>query len=253
MVAGGGAGVSVSLSFALRRQIVKPLLERELQEIRLGLKKQIKDSVKLGAYLDQVIALLTTTLDQTRAAVARGLDPPLAQLLEARPGFRQLGELVGGIRQDHATAGIDHRPLGLGQHLASAGRATSGDSERPHPEQRVEVSNTPGGLHLDVRGRVPSHQLEVLERRAAGIRILHVHERPASTRELVEGLRAVAHDRIFSEAVGAIHALYQMVQEQAARIQALEEQAALAPAPPPPITSTSQNAPRWAKRSGSAL
>ncbi|MDO8465757.1 MAG: ATP-binding protein [Gallionella sp.] len=39
---------------ALRRQVVKPLLDRELQEIRIGLKKQIKDSVKLGAYLDQV-------------------------------------------------------------------------------------------------------------------------------------------------------------------------------------------------------
>lgn len=40
---------------ALRRQVVKPLLEHELQEIRVGLKKQIKDSVKLGAYLEQVM------------------------------------------------------------------------------------------------------------------------------------------------------------------------------------------------------
>jgi predicted ATP-dependent protease len=40
---------------ALRRQVVRPLLEHELQEIRLGLKKQIKNSVKLGAYLDQVV------------------------------------------------------------------------------------------------------------------------------------------------------------------------------------------------------
>ena len=40
---------------ALRRQVAKPLLDRELQEIRVGLKKQIKDSVKLGAYLDQVM------------------------------------------------------------------------------------------------------------------------------------------------------------------------------------------------------
>ena len=40
---------------ALKRQVVKPLLERELQEIRNGLKKQIKDSVKLGAYLEQVV------------------------------------------------------------------------------------------------------------------------------------------------------------------------------------------------------
>ncbi|MDH5206750.1 MAG: AAA family ATPase, partial [Hylemonella sp.] len=39
---------------ALRRQMVKPLLERELQELRNELRKQIKDSVKLGNYLEQV-------------------------------------------------------------------------------------------------------------------------------------------------------------------------------------------------------
>lgn len=39
---------------ALRRQSVKPLLDHELQDIRVSLKKQIKDSVKLGTYLDQV-------------------------------------------------------------------------------------------------------------------------------------------------------------------------------------------------------
>lgn len=39
---------------ALRRQTVKPLLDHELQTIRVSLKKQIKDSVKLGSYLDQV-------------------------------------------------------------------------------------------------------------------------------------------------------------------------------------------------------
>ncbi|MEO6974654.1 MAG: ATP-binding protein, partial [Gallionella sp.] len=40
---------------AMRRQVVKPLLDRELQKIRDELKKQIKDAVKLGAYLDQVM------------------------------------------------------------------------------------------------------------------------------------------------------------------------------------------------------
>jgi predicted ATP-dependent protease len=39
---------------SLRRQVVKPLLDHELQAMRLSLKKQIKDSVKLGRYLDQV-------------------------------------------------------------------------------------------------------------------------------------------------------------------------------------------------------
>jgi predicted ATP-dependent protease len=37
---------------ALRRQVVKPLVERELQAIRSGLKKQIKDAAKLNAWLD---------------------------------------------------------------------------------------------------------------------------------------------------------------------------------------------------------
>ena len=41
--------------FELRKQMVKPLLEHELQEIRVKLKKQIKDSVKLGKYLDEVM------------------------------------------------------------------------------------------------------------------------------------------------------------------------------------------------------
>jgi len=39
---------------ALRRQMVKPMLERDLQAIRNEMRKQIKDTVKLGSYLDQV-------------------------------------------------------------------------------------------------------------------------------------------------------------------------------------------------------
>jgi len=38
----------------LRRQTIKPLIERALQDIRNGLRKQIKDTVKLGQWLDQV-------------------------------------------------------------------------------------------------------------------------------------------------------------------------------------------------------
>ena len=55
---------------ALRRQTIKPLLERELQEIKLGLKKQIKDSVKLGNYLDQVMHDVLDNLDVFRATEA---------------------------------------------------------------------------------------------------------------------------------------------------------------------------------------
>jgi predicted ATP-dependent protease len=48
---------------ALRRQFVKPMLEQELQEIRVGLKRQIKDAVKLGSYLDQVLQDVLDNLD----------------------------------------------------------------------------------------------------------------------------------------------------------------------------------------------
>ncbi len=40
---------------ALQRQVVKPLLDHELQGIRAGMSKQIKNAVKLNAYLDQVM------------------------------------------------------------------------------------------------------------------------------------------------------------------------------------------------------
>lgn len=39
---------------ALRRQVIKPQIDQELQLIRNALRKQIKDSVKLAAYLEQV-------------------------------------------------------------------------------------------------------------------------------------------------------------------------------------------------------
>jgi predicted ATP-dependent protease len=48
---------------ALRRQVVKPLLDHESQEIRDGLHKQITDANKLGAYLDQVVHDVLTHLE----------------------------------------------------------------------------------------------------------------------------------------------------------------------------------------------
>ncbi|MFZ2391129.1 AAA family ATPase, partial [Rhodoferax sp.] len=65
---------------ALRRQTIKPLLEHELQEIRLDLKKQIKDSVKLGHYLDRVMQDVLDNLDVFRVADAdAGLDEEIRQ------------------------------------------------------------------------------------------------------------------------------------------------------------------------------
>ncbi|MCM2296975.1 ATP-binding protein [Rhodoferax sp.] len=65
---------------ALRRQTIKPLLEHELQEIRMELKKQIKDTLKLGHYLDRVMQDVLDNLDAFRAAEAdAGIDEELRQ------------------------------------------------------------------------------------------------------------------------------------------------------------------------------
>lgn len=63
---------------ALRRQAVRPLLDHELQEIRQQLRKQIKDSVKLGRYLEQVQQHVLDHVEVFDAA-----DPDDAERLEA--------------------------------------------------------------------------------------------------------------------------------------------------------------------------
>lgn len=72
---------------ALRRQFVKPMLERELQEIRVGLKRQIKDAVKLSTYLDQV---MQDVLDNLEVFNASDADEELRQveLMEVLSRYR---------------------------------------------------------------------------------------------------------------------------------------------------------------------
>ncbi len=53
---------------ALRRQVVKPLLNHELQGIRDGLKQEIKDYVKLSAYLEQVMQDVLDNLEQFKVS-----------------------------------------------------------------------------------------------------------------------------------------------------------------------------------------
>jgi predicted ATP-dependent protease len=53
---------------ALRRQVVKPLLTHELQEIRVALSKQIKDAVKLSGYLEQVMQDVLDKLELFRVS-----------------------------------------------------------------------------------------------------------------------------------------------------------------------------------------
>ncbi len=55
---------------ALQKQAIKPLLDQELQEIRISLKKQIKDSVKLGTYLDRVTQDVLDNLELFKVAEA---------------------------------------------------------------------------------------------------------------------------------------------------------------------------------------
>ncbi|MDX8385742.1 MAG: ATP-binding protein [Gallionella sp.] len=52
----------------LQKQVIKPLLDQELQGIRIGLKKQIKDSVKLGTYLDLVMQDVLDNLELFKVA-----------------------------------------------------------------------------------------------------------------------------------------------------------------------------------------
>ena len=47
----------------LRRQVVKPLLDHALQDVRNSLRKQIKDTVKLGQWLEQVRQQVLNHLD----------------------------------------------------------------------------------------------------------------------------------------------------------------------------------------------
>ncbi len=68
---------------ALRRQLVKSLLDHELQEIRGKLKKQIVDAIKLVAYLDQVVQDILDNLDlfETSDADEEGRQEELALVL----------------------------------------------------------------------------------------------------------------------------------------------------------------------------
>ena len=52
----------------LSRKVVKPLLDREVKKIRSALKKQSKDSCKLGAYLNQVMEDLLDNLEMFKAS-----------------------------------------------------------------------------------------------------------------------------------------------------------------------------------------
>ena len=55
---------------ALRRKIIKPVVEHEIQRVRSGMKQQIKDSVKLNAYLERLAEDVLDRLALFEAAAA---------------------------------------------------------------------------------------------------------------------------------------------------------------------------------------
>ena len=82
---------------ALRRQLIKPLLERELQDIRNELRKQIKDTVKLGTYLDQVAHDVLENLELFQAGD------------EAESEQIRLEALAGVLARYHVNLVVDHQ------------------------------------------------------------------------------------------------------------------------------------------------
>jgi predicted ATP-dependent protease len=94
---------------SLRRQTVKPLLDHELQDIRLKLKKQIKDTVKLGSYLDQVAhdVLENIELFMPQDGDDEARQAALAQLLL---GYR-VNLVVDNAEREGAPVIVDDNPV----------------------------------------------------------------------------------------------------------------------------------------------
>ncbi|MBA4344443.1 MAG: ATP-dependent protease [Methylibium sp.] len=94
---------------SLRRRMIKPLLDRELQEIRNKLRKQIKDSVKLGHYLEQVQQDLLDNLelfqpgDEQEEVRAAALQEVLARL--------RVNVVVDNHGREGAPVIVDDNPL----------------------------------------------------------------------------------------------------------------------------------------------
>lgn len=94
---------------SLRRQVVKPLLDHELQEIRLKLKKQIKDSVKLGNYLDQVAR---DVLEHIELFIPQDSDDEVRQeaLAQLLLGYR-VNLVVDNAGREGAPVIVDDNPV----------------------------------------------------------------------------------------------------------------------------------------------
>ena len=95
---------------ALRRQAVKPLVEREMQAIRQGLKKQFKDTRKLGTWLDEVARDVLDHLELFEPAVSDDEEGRRAALA-AQLGRYRVNLVVDNARAERAPVIVENNPL----------------------------------------------------------------------------------------------------------------------------------------------
>ncbi len=95
---------------ALRRQAIKPLVEREMQTIRQGLKKQFKDTRKLGTWLDEVARDVLDHLELFEAAAPEDEDER-RELLAAQLSRYRVNLVVDNAHAEGAPVIVEDNPL----------------------------------------------------------------------------------------------------------------------------------------------
>ena len=95
---------------ALRRQTIKPLLDHELHTIRQELKKDIKDSRKLGAYLEQVAADVLEHLEPFEVGAPEEEDERKAALAKQLSHYR-VNLVVDNAHTQGAPVIVENNPL----------------------------------------------------------------------------------------------------------------------------------------------
>ncbi len=93
----------------LTRELIKPLLDRELLDIKGPLKKQIKDSIKLGAYLEHLVQNVLENIELFEASEADE-DVRLAELNQVLSRYR-VNLAVDNDRSTGAPVIIEDNPL----------------------------------------------------------------------------------------------------------------------------------------------
>jgi len=95
---------------ALRRQTIKPLVEREMQAIRQGLKKQFKDTRKLGTWLDEVAHDVLEHLELFEATASED-EEERRELLAAQLARYRVNLVVDNASTDGAPVIVENNPL----------------------------------------------------------------------------------------------------------------------------------------------